>query len=765
MKTIRAFTGMFLAATMAFTACNNVEDEVFNPGPEPGGAVTSYFQDFNNVVANANINLEGWTLKSVKGDRNWQGNSFDDNGYAQATAHNGTAAEYEYWMISPAFNVKEATQKTVSFKASQQYWQNTTTFEVYAMKSTDVAGEKRQITTANLPVESSPSATFIPSGDVDLSTDGDEIYIGFRYVALGGASNSTTIRIDDFSFAGATGNDGPVGDGDGTKAKPFSVSQAVGAQGQTQKWVEGYIVGAVNTVDGNNTWAFDKGTFITPSNVVIAQSLTETDPTKMIHVQLVAGTDIRNIINLVNNENRAYHKKVAILGDLSAYFGRPGLRTASEFTLEGYTPPTVDAIFTETFATGLGQFVGHSVKGAQVWGHSTQHGALMTGYVAPTDYENEDWLVSPEINLAGLTESNVSFDQAYNFGSPELISLWVTDSYTSGIVPSEWTKLEFNKPTGDNWTVISSGKADLTSYAGKKIRIALRYESITKAGTWQVKNFIVGKVKGDIVSGATTVAFTSTPVTSVVIGAVYNYNVIAAIGNGSGATTISATGLPAWATLTDNGNGTATIQGTAPEVTEVSNITLTASNNGVSRTQTYTLTVTLPVDPTDNLVVNHSFETWTTEAKPLGWDGAFTTGTVTPSALYAQEGTQSLKQLSEESTRNVRQNVPVVGGKTYRISYWFLDNDPAARTRMWGSWAKGEDAATEITSAAGSASLLYFRPDAYSSDSPSWVEHTAVLTAPSDATFIRLEVRTYRQAVGTSGGFIYFDNFKVEEVQ
>ncbi|MGL5016428.1 MAG: DUF6359 domain-containing protein [Bacteroidales bacterium] len=760
MNRLKNIAGMLLAFLLVFTACNNVEDNIIPPGvQDPNEPVTLYFQDFNSVVDNGNISLEGWKIEKVKGDRDWQGKLFDDNGYAQASAHNGTAEEYEYWLISPGFNVKDAVQKTVSFKTSKSFWQNTSSLEVYAMVSNEVASEKR-ILDVTIAEEASADNTFILSGDIDLSNEGDLVYIGFRYQALGGASNSTTFRIDDFSFGGATGNEGPVGDGDGSKENPYTVSQAIAAQGQGGKWVEGYIVGAVNSVDNESVWSFTPGSFVTPSNILIAQSLEETEPSKLIHVQLSAGSEIRSIINLVDNEARAYHKKVAILGDLTAYFGKSGLKNTTEFTLEGYTPPTEDAIFAEKFATGLGQFVGVSVTGDQVWGHDSRYGALMTGYVDGTNHVNEDWLISPEIDLAGYAESNVSFDQAFNFGSSSDISLWVSDKYTAGVVPSEWTKLDFTKPDGSNWNVVNSGKVDLSNYADKKIRIALRYESTTKAGTWQVKNFIVGKEKGDIISGTTTVEFASTPASSVLTGAEYNYSVKTSINNASGATIITAEGLPEWASLTDNGDGTAIIAGTAPEVTEAVtyNVTLTATNNSVSATQAFTLTVTLPVDPTSNMLANGDFELWPGDGAPASWSWKTANGVeFSKETAIVNGGVNAVKVLSGASagTSGITPARIQLEAGDYTWSFWYYVDPSTTVTNTFRPWgmtydsesASGQSADVDLVAL---KSTLQVSSDA-NAETGKWIKHEINFTMPKSAWAV-FEIRTYK------GTTMYFDD-------
>jgi len=87
-------------------------------------------------------------------------------------------------------------------------------------------------------------------------------------------------------------------------------------------------------------------------------------------------------------------------------------------------------------------------------------------------------------------------------------------------------------------------------------------------------------------------SFTSTPVTTATQDVAYTYDVTATDPDTGTTLTITASGLPAWLTLTDNGNGTAKLSGT-PASGDVgdSSITLTASDGAASTDQTFTLTV------------------------------------------------------------------------------------------------------------------------------------------------------------------------------
>ncbi len=87
--------------------------------------------------------------------------------------------------------------------------------------------------------------------------------------------------------------------------------------------------------------------------------------------------------------------------------------------------------------------------------------------------------------------------------------------------------------------------------------------------------------------------FTSTPVTTASEGALYTYNITASDPDAGDTLTITATTSPAWLTLTDNGNGTATLSGT-PSVAEVGDhpvVLRVADTGGLFDTQSFNINV------------------------------------------------------------------------------------------------------------------------------------------------------------------------------
>ena len=148
-----------------------------------------------------------------------------------------------------------------------------------------------------------------------------------------------------------------------------------------------------------------------------------------------------------------------------------------------------------------------------------------------------------------------------------------------------------------------------------------------------------------------------------------------------------------------------------------------------------------------NIVVNGDMESWTGGA-PDGWTKA---ENISQEAIIIHGGNYSAKHTSDQTTKDLQQDISgIQGGQDYTINYWYLDNDPEARTRIWSYWLSG------VSTLPDHVEIL--RPSTYSEDNPNWQEFNVVLTAPASADGFRFEVRVYKQD-DISGGSVYYDDF------
>lgn len=295
------------------------------------------------------------------------------------------------------------------------------------------------------------------------------------------------------------------GEGSGTFDDPYNVAAGIELQSEEPiAWVHGFIVGAVKSgltsvssnADINWSAPFDLAT-----NVVIADDVTCHEISQCIIVNLPAGKPLRVEVNLMDHPDNL-GKHLAVLGKLRRYFAQAGLRdsngTLADFVLEGMTPPTPGTeIFSETFASGQGDFTIQDVvlpsELTYVWQPLPSYSCMKASAYVGQAFNAESWLVSPAIDLSGVSDATLTFDQAVNYAVPQgALAMMISTNYNGDVTAATWNELNLDQwPAGNNWTFITSS-ADLSPYVGQQVTIAFKYTSSTSASpTWEVKNFVV----------------------------------------------------------------------------------------------------------------------------------------------------------------------------------------------------------------------------------------------------------------------------------
>lgn len=129
--------------------------------------------------------------------------------------------------------------------------------------------------------------------------------------------------------------------GPGSADQPYTCAEAIAKDNDgSLGWVNGYIVG-VMLYDANSEAAtknyFSTTSLTVNSNIVIAPTATETDTTKMVCVQLPAGT-VRENLNLADRPGNM-GKEVSVCGKLEKYCGMAGVKETSDYTIVGGVAP------------------------------------------------------------------------------------------------------------------------------------------------------------------------------------------------------------------------------------------------------------------------------------------------------------------------------------------------------------------------------------------------------------------------------------------
>ncbi|MGL5317096.1 MAG: DUF6359 domain-containing protein [Bacteroidales bacterium] len=584
-------------------------------------------------------------------------------------------------------------------------------------------------------------------------------------------SFSSFTNVDDEEIINPDGG-GEVVVGDGSEAKPFSVEQAIKNQNVTDKWIEGYVVGAVSTADpAANEWQF-AAPFATPSNILIASKAGETDKAKLIAVQLLIG-DIRDFINLVNNPGKL-GTKVKLHGNLEAYFGIAGLKATDNMVAEGYEPAapgvievcgdqtTVNAGYKYDFnaVSDKTDFAEAGWQNVMIQGSRKWQGKLFegNGYVQATahgataDQIQESWIISPAFDVTAAAVKMASFETAQAYWKDDTkFEVYVLQCKDGKTVQTKVTPSALATSATPNYQFVP-GTVDLSGFTGK-VFIGFRYEGMGGMGlstTWCVDNFGFGVAP----AVETTVSITSSAVTSVTTGAAYNYAVKTNVVNASGNTVITATGLPTWATFVDNGDGTATISGTAPATEGTSNVVLKATNNNITAEQAYTLTVVAAVEPGANLVINGGFQEWT-GSLPTNW----ITDVADAPFQKLEDASNFYVSLEPAATTKLYQFAPVVGGKKYKLSWKYKAT--ATKLRIWSGFTTEATTSSYVNYLTDSNTTDPLRTNnGYFPIADNFVDYTPIeFTVPDGMSFLRLEFRFYK------GGVSALDDIELIEVK
>ena len=164
------------------------------------------------------------------------------------------------------------------------------------------------------------------------------------------------------------------------------------------------------------------------------------------------------------------------------------------FTINGHDTELLG----EDFSSGnLGDFEAVSLSGDQVWtvlkGKSY---AKMSGYVKGY-HANEDWLISPAINLEQTTDEILEFyTAAEESKGAKVISVKYSTDYDGQGDPSPatWTEFDTYALSPGSWEWTFSGYLDLSSMSGD-LYVAFIYTSTNTEGkTWKVTDIFVSGI-------------------------------------------------------------------------------------------------------------------------------------------------------------------------------------------------------------------------------------------------------------------------------
>ncbi|MFD1294934.1 choice-of-anchor J domain-containing protein [Lutibacter holmesii] len=159
--------------------------------------------------------------------------------------------------------------------------------------------------------------------------------------------------------------------------------------------------------------------------------------------------------------------------------------------------------FREDFNGDLGAFETINVMGTKEWYASSYGDVEYAKMSAYGNGQNEDWLISPEIDLTNQTNASFQINQTSPFigGNWDLVSVLVSKDYTTGgdHTAATWETITITTlPSGANYDYdyVLSELVDFSAYNGESIHVAFKYLATdATAPTWQI-DYAVIKLPG-----------------------------------------------------------------------------------------------------------------------------------------------------------------------------------------------------------------------------------------------------------------------------
>ena len=286
-------------------------------------------------------------------------------------------------------------------------------------------------------------------------------YEGKLTMSGGGLKENVEIALSGSSL---------VVSGEGTKEVPFTVGDVFILNNSGAKaWVEGYIVGSA---DGS----LDKAVIgsvegAVASNMLIAASADETDVANCVPVQLSG--DVRSALNLVDNPGNLF-KSVKLYAALQAYFSVCGLKSVTEYELEGQEPePEPEAVsFIKATKIESGKRYAWVYNGGDAMKLATAMKASQTyGYIYTSEGTEADAvLTGNETNAFTFTATDGGYTIMDNNGR----YLYSTEKYPTFNVSADVPE------SGHVWAVdlAENGEATITCVAtGKWVQYDTEYNN------------------------------------------------------------------------------------------------------------------------------------------------------------------------------------------------------------------------------------------------------------------------------------------------
>jgi trimeric autotransporter adhesin len=485
------------------TGANHVViSEVYGGGGNSGAVYKNDFIELYNPTLSA-VDLTGWSVQyaSATGTGNWT-----------VTTLSGSIAPKGFYLIQQSAGTGGTTNLptpdkigtiTMSGTAGKVLLSNSTTAQTGALPTgasvIDLVGFGATANgfegTAPAPAPSNTSSierkASATSDATTMGTGGTEEFAGNGYDSDQNAADFI-VRTPNPQNSSVTEPASTSGPYLAVTPKTLAFSnQAI----NTTSAAKTYVLSAGNLT--NNTTLTVTGPFsISKDNTTFANTLSYT----VADLATNQTVYVKFTPTAVGNANGAIVHASAGATSVSLSLSGPAIDpNQTAFNFENCT-----TVGSSALSDGFYQY---SVTGPQTWGCTTTFGhdasdptgagsagnALQINGYSGGNILNEDWLISPALNISSFNYAILSFWTRSAFAGDKL-QLKISTNYTGSGNPAlaTWTSLDgkFPETGSDKWT--KSDNIDLSAYKATPVYVAIVYNSTTSsASRWTVDDFAV----------------------------------------------------------------------------------------------------------------------------------------------------------------------------------------------------------------------------------------------------------------------------------
>ena len=279
------------------------------------------------------------------------------------------------------------------------------------------------------------------------------------------------------------------------KAREICAALAAGDSTDKPYYVMGYVKKLHPTYHESGITGYGNATFYMENikgknsqNDFLAFQVYGLNGTKINDLNSVAVGDFVVVYGKLTNFNGTYET----LGKAAAYVWK----STNPLMVETKPEPVEVTLLDEKLNADLGSMIVNNILGEdQTWKYIAFTGKKQPAKYAQMDGKNttnEDWLVTPELDLTGMSEATLTFDSKFTTAVPEEFQKQYTVlvSSTGDIAKAEdWTELPVIPYDSTTFTTATTSLP--TEMIGKKCYIAWKYTCQETSHVWQLRNVVV----------------------------------------------------------------------------------------------------------------------------------------------------------------------------------------------------------------------------------------------------------------------------------